>query len=232
MKTLSVLFLFFAFTTSVLAGQDSLYIEMKGDTVKIWNIDVTTNCCISFRFDVTIMMDSITIIELDTAKDWCTCTCTFDLCASITGLSPGAYYVSVYRYLPYADSQFIGILSFTINNLNSLSYSISGYQSKCKDPSAIFDDELYFPKKFHLWQNYPNPFNPSTTISYDIPENGHLKMSVYDIMGREVAILVNEYKRVGRYEVEWNASAFPSGVYMYRLQTSNFTDTKRLLFMK
>ncbi len=244
MKILSVIFLLFTIATSVFAGEDSLYIEIKGDTVKIWNTDVTTNCCTNFQFDVTIMMDSINVIELDTAKDWCTCTCAFDLCTSITGLLPGTYYVSVFRYLPYADSQFVGILSFTINNSNSPSNSISGYQSKCKDPSAIFDDELYVPKNFNPWQNYPNPFNPSTIIRYDIPENGHVKLSVYDILGREVAILVNEYTKVGRYEIEFQSTVggrqLTSGVYFYRLVVSSteplragdFVAVKKFLLLK
>ncbi|MDP2207600.1 MAG: T9SS type A sorting domain-containing protein [Bacteroidota bacterium] len=224
MKTLSVIFLLFA--GSVFAGQDSLFVEMKGDTVKIWNTDVTTNCCTDFQFDVTIIKDSITIVELDTAKDWCTCTCTFDLCTSITGLSPGTYYVSVFRYLPYADSQFVGILSFTINNSNSLPNSISGYQSKCKYPSAIFVDELYVPQNFNLWQNYPNPFNPSTVISYQLPVGSWVTLKVYNILGEEVATLVNEKREAGRYEVEFNGSKLASGVYFYRLVVSSSNPLK------
>jgi hypothetical protein len=78
-------------------------------------------------------------------------------------------------------------------------------------------DNTELPSSIAIYQNYPNPFNPTTTISYDIPENSHVKLSVYDIMGREVANLVNEYKKVGRYEVEWDATDFPSGVYFYKL---------------
>ncbi|MDP2207601.1 MAG: T9SS type A sorting domain-containing protein [Bacteroidota bacterium] len=88
------------------------------------------------------------------------------------------------------------------------------------------------PLHFNLEQNYPNPFNPSTIIRYDIPENGHVKLSVYDILGREVAILVNENKKVGKYEVEWNASKYPSGVYFYRLIAESFSNTKRIVLLK
>jgi hypothetical protein len=90
------------------------------------------------------------------------------------------------------------------------------------------------PEKFELFQNYPNPFNPSTKIKFDIPVKsvGQTFLSVYDILGREVATLVNEKLNPGTYEVEWNASNYPSGVYFYKLETGNFTETKRMMLIK
>jgi hypothetical protein len=95
------------------------------------------------------------------------------------------------------------------------------------------------PVAFELHQNYPNPFNPSTTIAYSIPgsrEGGvgsmEMKLAVFDLLGREVAVLVNEKKTPGSYEVKFDGSNLASGVYFYRLQAGYFTQTKRLLLLK
>jgi Secretion system C-terminal sorting domain len=88
------------------------------------------------------------------------------------------------------------------------------------------------PMEYALAQNYPNPFNPSTTIRYQIPQDGFVTLKVYDILGSEVAILVNEEKTSGRYEVNFNASSLASGVYIYRLTSGNFTASKKLLLLK
>jgi hypothetical protein len=94
------------------------------------------------------------------------------------------------------------------------------------------------PVEFSLSQNYPNPFNPTTRIRYQVADNNSIgqgsltKLSVYDMLGREVAILVNEVNAPGTYEVEWNASKIPSGVYFYRLQSGSFNATKKLLLLK
>ncbi len=73
-------------------------------------------------------------------------------------------------------------------------------------------------KEYALDQNYPNPFNPTTTIKYQIPNSGNVTIKVYDILGNEVAILVDGYMDTGKYEVEFDASSLASGVYMYRLK--------------
>ncbi len=73
--------------------------------------------------------------------------------------------------------------------------------------------------EFKLYQNYPNPFNPSTIINYQIPQQEFVTIKVYDILGNEIAILVNEEKPAGSYEVEFNASSLPSGVYFYQLKS-------------
>ncbi len=88
------------------------------------------------------------------------------------------------------------------------------------------------PKKYELQQNYPNPFNPSTTISYSLPHSGLVQLKVYDLLGREVADLVNEEQAMGNYKVEFNASNLTSGVYLYRLQSSGFTETKKLVLLR
>jgi hypothetical protein len=88
------------------------------------------------------------------------------------------------------------------------------------------------PKEFSLSQNYPNPFNPSTKISYTIPEQSKVRLSVYDLLGREVAVLVDKEQNAGLHNVQFKAGNFSSGVYFYRLQSSNNIVTKKMLLMK
>jgi hypothetical protein len=88
------------------------------------------------------------------------------------------------------------------------------------------------PSSFDLKQNYPNPFNPSTTINYQVASEGPVSLKVYDLLGREVATLVNDLKSAGEYAAEWNAEGMPSGVYFYKMEAGNFSATRRLLLLK
>ncbi|MEO8513269.1 MAG: YCF48-related protein [Ignavibacteria bacterium] len=88
------------------------------------------------------------------------------------------------------------------------------------------------PEKYLLSQNYPNPFNPTTNISIQLPKEGFVKLTVFDITGKEVAVLVNENLRAGEYKVDFNASSFPSGAYFYRLQSGEFTEVKKMVLIK
>jgi len=88
------------------------------------------------------------------------------------------------------------------------------------------------PTEFALEQNYPNPFNPTTIIKYQIPELSFVTLKVYDVLGGEVATLVNEEKPVGNYKVEFDATGLPSGVYFYRLKAGSFIETKKMVLMK
>jgi photosystem II stability/assembly factor-like uncharacterized protein len=86
--------------------------------------------------------------------------------------------------------------------------------------------------EFNLVQNYPNPFNPTTTIRFTISDVRFTILKVYDVLGKEVATLVNEEKPAGNYEVEFNGTGLPSGIYFYQLRTSNFVETKKMVFLK
>ena len=85
---------------------------------------------------------------------------------------------------------------------------------------------------FYLEQNYPNPFNNSTVIKYSIPKEGLVTFKVYNLLGEEVARLVNDTKQTGNYEVSFDATGLPSGIYFYRLQTPNFTQTRKMILLK
>ena len=88
------------------------------------------------------------------------------------------------------------------------------------------------PNQFELFQNYPNPFNPITTIKYQIPEPSFITIKIYDVLGNEIATLLNEEKSSGSYEVEFGASGLASGIYLYKLQSGKQIDTKKMLLIK
>ena len=94
------------------------------------------------------------------------------------------------------------------------------------------DKENSIPTEYSLYYNYPNPFNPSTTIKYDLPKQSIVTLKIYDILGAEIATLVNTEQTAGRYKVEWNADRYASGIYIYRLQASDFVSVKKMLLVK
>lgn len=87
-------------------------------------------------------------------------------------------------------------------------------------------------KDYALLQNYPNPFNPVTTISYQLPEDGMVKLIVYDLLGNEIETLVNQYQNKGIYEIKFDASALASGMYLYRFTAGNNVIIKKMLLLK
>jgi photosystem II stability/assembly factor-like uncharacterized protein len=93
-------------------------------------------------------------------------------------------------------------------------------------------EEHILPLVFNLEQNYPNPFNPSTVIKYSIPHEGIVTLKVYNTIGEEVAVLFNGYRQAGSYETEFEAYGLPSQIYIYRLQSGSYTDTKKMILLK
>jgi len=98
--------------------------------------------------------------------------------------------------------------------------------------AGITDKVPTQPKEYVLSQNYPNPFNPTTTINYSIPKAGQVKLTVYNAIGSKVATIVNEYKPAGNYSVQFSASNLASGIYLYRLESGNYTNAKKLILLK
>jgi len=97
---------------------------------------------------------------------------------------------------------------------------------------SVGNNGITAPDDFALSQNYPNPFNPSTKINYTIPQNADVKLSIYDALGHVVNILVDKTQNAGSYNIEWNASAFSTGVYFYKLEAGSFTSTKQMILVK
>ncbi|MCF7922099.1 MAG: ice-binding family protein [Candidatus Marinimicrobia bacterium] len=97
--------------------------------------------------------------------------------------------------------------------------------------TAAIDDEIV-PGTYNLSQNFPNPFNPSTTISYQLPFSSQVTLTVTDMLGRELAVLVNDVQNAGNHEIDWDASNNSSGTYIYRLQAGSFVSVKQMVLVK
>ena len=132
-------------------------------------------------------------------------------------------------------------LTGTINTLNSINfrYDSIGY-SVGVNGTILFTDnggvtsveKMVELSSYHLYQNYPNPFNPSTTIEFTIAETGYISLVVYNILGKENVTILEEGKFAGEHRVEFDASGLSSGIYFYRLTTKDFTQTKKMLFIR
>jgi hypothetical protein len=149
---------------------------------------------------------------------------------SISGLAPGSYNVTADAVgLTTSTTQSVSTSYDSNGNpvVGSASFSLSSVTSVQQQPQSNA-----IPKSFVLSQNYPNPFNPSTTIAFSIPQGSKVSLKVYNILGQEVANLVDDYRQAGAYSVQFNASKLASGVYFYRLQANDFAQTKKLLLLK
>ncbi len=124
--------------------------------------------------------------------------------------------------------------SWAFNGIDSLQSANSFIVTLVRSPIGIQIISTEIPQKFALYNNYPNPFNPVTKIRFDISGTSVAQtfLSVYDILGREVTTLVNEKLKPGKYEVEWPAANYSSGIYFYRITAGNFTDTRKMILVK
>jgi hypothetical protein len=100
------------------------------------------------------------------------------------------------------------------------------------DNPVKFNEENKTISSYVLHQNYPNPFNPSTIISWESAADGWQILKLFDVTGKEITTLINEYKSAGKYQVEFNAAVLPSGIYFYRLESNDFSQTKKMLLIK
>jgi hypothetical protein len=140
--------------------------------------------------------------------------------ASITPLTTESYSISTF-----------GI--DTSGEIYLCSYSSSGRIFKLTGPATnVTQETVNLPRTYQLNQNYPNPFNPSTVIRYDLPALSTMSLKIYNLLGREVAVLVDGTKPAGTYKSVWNANNMPSGVYFYRLTANGFVQTRKMLLQK
>ena len=96
----------------------------------------------------------------------------------------------------------------------------------------VEDESLLIPSEFNLSQNYPNPFNPSTIIAYSIPQRSNVSLKIYDVLGKEIATLIDEQKEAGLYEIKFDASKLSSGVYIYSIQAGDFLESRKMILIK
>jgi hypothetical protein len=132
----------------------------------------------------------------------------------------------------------LGLVNYTFNIMNQVTW---GTLKGCVINGIVYGDtnmvgvkqiSSEIPSNFSLFQNYPNPFNPKSNIKFQIAKSDFVKLIVYDVLGREVSKLVNEHLNPGVYQVEWDGTNYPSGVYLYKLITADFTETKKMVLLK
>jgi hypothetical protein len=99
-------------------------------------------------------------------------------------------------------------------------------------PTDVSGSQELRPESFALSQNYPNPFNPATTIRFSLPERSLVRLTLYNLLGEEVVTLLNDDRDAGVHEVRWVPEGLPTGTYLYRLQTSRFTEVKKLMLLR
>jgi hypothetical protein len=129
----------------------------------------------------------------------------------------------------------VELKGFVVFDSAGNNYRYQGYNFTFKRKlivTGIASQSGNVPAVYSLSQNYPNPFNPSTTIKFELPKSTEVRLSVYDLLGREISVLVNERRNAGVHEVKFDASNLASGVYFYRLQAGDFVSSKRMLILK
>lgn len=133
----------------------------------------------------------------------------------------------------------VGLDSVAVKNLviyGDTLYAVSYYKGLFKipiqNPTEVKTLNSSLPSSFELYQNYPNPFNPSTVISFEIPKQSHVQLKIFDVIGREVATLVNEKKAAGKYEIKFDGTKLTSGIYFCQINTADFVQTRKMVLLK
>jgi hypothetical protein len=164
-----------------------------------------------------LVVDSITISDS-----------RFSLSTNNYLLEPNSYLKSTLVFNPDSVKTYNAVLKvFSDAGIKKIAITGTG-----KDNAVNVDAEIITPLNFSLEQNYPNPFNPNTKISFKLAERSYIELKIFDVLGNEVATLVNEQKPTGYYEVNWDASSMGSGVYFYRLYAGSFVQTRKMILMK
>ncbi|MBK9098698.1 MAG: T9SS type A sorting domain-containing protein [bacterium] len=124
---------------------------------------------------------------------------------------------------------------YVVGGIDSVAQAVDVVEEIVPQGTAGVEGEFSSINGFELFQNFPNPFNPRTVISYQIPVSSDVTLKVFDVLGNEIATLVDEYKPAGKYEVEFNSSGIldlASGIYFYQLKAGNFKNTKKMILLK
>ena len=165
------------------------------------------------------------------------CFWTTDTTAGFTPITMTATADTFRAYIPQqtVNTKIYYYIQATSVSGRSISKPITApsgnYRFTVQEP-AIVGNESTIPLKYELCQNYPNPFNPSTNIKFAVSKSGFVSLKIYNVLGKEVSSLINEFKPAGEYSVEFNASGLTSGIYFYKIISGDFTDVKKMVLMK
>ncbi len=146
-----------------------------------------------------------------------------------SGSAPTAYYTELWSKTNVFTLRQIQSATIDLASIWYTAYVNAGLIAK---PTNVKKVNSSKPKSFNLQQNYPNPFNPKTTIQFEIARQSNVKLNIISIEGKTIASLVNNNLDEGSYSADWDATRFASGVYLYRLETENYSDTKKFVLLK
>jgi hypothetical protein len=190
--------------------------------------------------------------SLDNGQNWTHASLTYNWIRALavfnSNVFAGTYDSGIYYSSDYGlnwvhkneglDNLRIKSLVITNGYIYAGTYGSSVWKRSLSDIIGINTIGFQIPLNFSLSQNYPNPFNPTTKIKFDIPPDSRLRgndnvtLKIYDALGREITTLVNEQLKPGTYEIEWDGSNYPSGVYFYKLLTADNSETRKMVLIK
>ena len=208
------------------------YINFDG-----WNEPNPPYLIVTYDYVVPVELTSFnaSLNEGNVLLSWATATETNNKGFDIERKSTGSEYMKVGYVGGSGTTTEPRAYSFTDKDVNTGNYIYRLKQIDFNGTSSYSNEvnvKVISPLQYSLEQNYPNPFNPNTTIKYSIPDDGFVKLKIYNLLGEEVISLVNNLQKAGRYEVVFDASRFASGVYYYRLETEKYTSIKKMILMK
>lgn len=173
----------------------------------------------NFRFYLILVIATLLFTNIGTAQ--------FKLSNSLISSGGNTISNSNNSIVSTIGESFIGKSSSTINQ-NQIGFWYAYQQITITD----IEDENIIPTVFKLEQNYPNPFNPSTKIKFAVPEKSNVLIKVYDILGSEVATLINREMEAGWYENDFNAAGLSSGIYLFRMEAGSYVNTKKMILLR
>ena len=202
-----------------------------------FNIDLIAwdNMCLDWVVPVELTSFTAISVENEVELNWSTATETNNQGFEVERKLSNGSFEQIGFVAGFGTTTEPKAYSFTDEKLETGNYT---YRLKQIDFDGTYtyssevNVEVELPLEYSLEQNYPNPFNPSTTIKYSVAEDGFVKLAVYNLLGEEVATIVNTTQKAGRYEVVFDGSQLSSGVYVDRIETANFTSSKKLMLMK
>jgi hypothetical protein len=230
-KNLNVIIVLMIVLCSIANSQ--IFVTFAGDTTKVWDKDFELECCAKFKITSRIANDTLWISEIDTTEP-CRCVCTYTNCISFIALPVGTYHALLYRQIKFISDtpSYIGSVTFAIVSPPILSSGILYYQSGCHNVPNHVADNPFLPQKYATITNYPNPFNPGTIIRYSVPHTGRVTLAIFNFSGQRVAMLVDEIKQPGTYELNYNTHNLSSGVYICRINFDGQILSSKLTLLK
>ena len=232
-----LIFLFFIILLALSQVRGQSFIFEPEHTV----LTDSVNAEIIFDFQLkNISTQEITVViertQNNVPASWSSSLCFYENCFApfidsiSTRLGPDqAVPFSVHIFTLAEDGS--AIVTVKAYDQNNESENYTHTLSANTNPASV-NDESVNPESFELAQNYPNPFNPQTSIEYNLPNNAYVTLKVYDVLGNEIMTLVDEFKNKGKYKANFKSSDLTSGVYLYRLNAGNFSETKKMILEK